>query len=82
MNNKGNGHIELARISITIVVTGQEDNKGAEKEDSRAEERPAFEDDQPGPSGVSNGGIGVPGPEDHCSNPPSVSSLPSVKCHS
>ena len=34
----------------------------------------AFEDDQTGQSGVSDGGgIGVPGPEDNYSNPPTMS---------
>ena len=28
---------------------------------------------------MSNDGIGVPGPKDHYSNPPTVSSLPSVR---
>ena len=37
---------------------------------SEAEE--AFEDDQTGQCGVSNGGIGVPGPEDHYSNLPTM----------
>ena len=69
--------IELASIPITIVVTGQEDNKDREndkhaEEYSKAEE--AFVNNQTGQCGVSNGGIGVPGTEDHYSNPPSVSS--------
>ena len=37
-----------------------------------------FEDGQTGQCGVSSGGIGVPWPKDHYSNPPTVSSLPSV----
>ena len=37
-----------------------------------------FEDGQTGHCCVSNGGIGVPGSEDHYGNPPTVSSLPSV----
>ena len=35
-----------------------------------------LEDDQTIQCGVSNGGIGVPWPEDHYSNPHTVSSLP------
>ena len=73
--------IELASIAITIVVTGQENNK--DRQDNKdAEEyheaKGAFEDSQTGQCGVSNSGIGVPGPEKHYSNPPTVSSLPSV----
>ena len=72
---------------MTIVVTGQEDNEDAEEEDSASEEdsgaeEETLEDSQPGPSGVSIGGIGVPGPEDYHSNPPSVSSIPSVRSRS
>ena len=52
---------------MTIVVIGQEDNKDTEEEDSTSEEdngaeEETFEDGQPGPSGVSIGGIGLPGP--------------------
>ena len=72
---------------MTTVVTGQEDNEdveeedGASEEDSGAEEK-TFKNGQPGPSGVSIGGIGVSEPEDHYSNPPSVSSIPSVRSRS
>ena len=51
------------------------------KERLKTEEE-TFEGSQPGPSGVSNDGIGVLGPEDHYSNPPSVSSTPSVRSRS
>ena len=64
--------IKLAFFAITIAITDEEDYEDAE-EDRRSEEE-MFEDDQPGPSGTSTSGIGVPGPEDHYSNPPSVSS--------
>ena len=56
--------MELVSIIIAIVVTGQEDNKIKTdkmtkiwKNNSETEE--AFEDDQTGQCGVSNGGIGV-----------------------
>ena len=72
---------------MTIIVTGQEDNEDAEEKDSTSEEdsgaeEETFEDGQPGPCGVSISEIGVPGPEDHYSNPPSVSSIPSVRSRS
>ena len=41
-----------------------------------------FEESQTGRCGVSYGGIGVSGPKDHYSNPPTVSSLPSVRSSS
>ena len=42
----------------------------------------AFEDGQTGQCGVSNGGIGVTGLEDHHSNPPTFSFLPSLRSSS
>ena len=47
------------------------------EECSEAEE--VFKGDQAGQCDVSNGGIVVPGPEDHCSNSPIISSLLSVE---
>ena len=41
-----------------------------------------LEDDRTGQCGMSNGRIGVPGPEDHYGNPPTVPSLPSVTSRS
>ena len=49
------------------------------KQFSKTEE--AFEDGQIGQSGVSDGGIRVPGPEDHYSNPPIMSFIPFVGSH-
>ena len=46
------------------------------------ENEKAFEDDQTGQSGVRDGGIRVPGPEDHYSNPPTMSFIPVVRSHS
>ena len=56
-----------------------EDDKDAE-EYSKAEG--VFEESQTGRCGVSYGGIGVSGPKDHYSNPPTVSSLPFVRSSS
>ena len=50
------------------------------KQCSETEE--AFEDDQTGQSGVNDHGIRVPGPEDHYSNPPTMSFVPFVRSHS
>ena len=47
-----------------------------------SETKEAFEDDQTGRSRVSDGGIRVPGPEDHYSNPPTMSFIPFVRSHS
>ena len=47
-----------------------------------SETEEAFEDAQTGQSGVSDGGIRVPGPEDHYSNPPTMSVIPFVRSHS
>ena len=47
-----------------------------------SETEEAFEDDQTGQSGVSGRGIRVPGPEDHYSNPPTMSFIPFVRSHS
>ena len=46
-----------------------------------SETKEAFEDDQTGQSGVSDGGIRVPWPEDHESNPPTMSFIPFVRSH-
>ena len=47
-----------------------------------SETEEAFEDYQTGRSGVSDGGIRVPGPKDHYSNPPTMSFIPFVRSHS
>ena len=41
-----------------------------------SETEEAFEDYQTGRSGVSDGGIRVPGPKDNYSNPPTMSFIP------
>ena len=46
-----------------------------------SETEEAFEDDLTGQSGVSDGGIRVPGPEDQYSNPPTMSFIPFVRSH-
>ena len=46
-----------------------------------SETEEAFEDGQTGQSDVSDGGIRVPGPEDHYSNPPTMSFIPFVRSH-
>ena len=47
-----------------------------------SETEEAFEDFQTGQNGLSDGGIRVPGPEDHYSNPPTMSFIPFVRSHS
>ena len=47
-----------------------------------SETKEAFEDDQTGQSGVSDGGIRVPEPEDHYSNSPTMPFIPFVRSHS
>ena len=72
--------IEQASIVITIILTGRkidrEDDKDAEEYNKA---KGVLKESQTGRCGVSNGGIGVPGPKDHYSNPPTVSSLSSVR---
>ena len=47
-----------------------------------SETEEVFEDNQTGQSGASDGGIRVPGPEDHYSNPPTMSFILFVRSHS
>ena len=47
-----------------------------------SETEQAFEDDHTRQSGVSDGGMRVPGLEDHYSNPPTMSFIPFVRSYS